>query len=81
MTALAKNLKLVVDGGDGGSPTTTAGSNPTSGSCEWEGHCAGKNSFPHTLLYLLSNFPGASCKDENDCSDQLVCKSGKCASH
>ncbi|CAP80409.1 hypothetical protein E8E15_009838 [Penicillium rubens] len=64
MTALAKNLKLVVDGGDGGSPTTTAGSNPTSGSCEWEGHCA-----------------GASCKDENDCSDQLVCKSGKCASH
>ncbi|CAG8325146.1 unnamed protein product [Penicillium nalgiovense] len=62
MTALAKNLKLV-DGGDGGSPTTTAGSNPTSESCEGEGHCA-----------------GASCKDENDCSGHLVCKSGKCAS-
>ena len=22
---------------------------------------------------------GASCKDENDCSDDLVCQSGKCA--
>lgn len=49
MTALAKNLKLV-DGGDGGSPTTTAGSNPTSESCEGEGHCAGKKSASHTFL-------------------------------
>ncbi|CAG8035619.1 unnamed protein product [Penicillium nalgiovense] len=40
MTALVKNLKLV-DGGDGCSPTTTAGSNLTSESCEGEGHCAG----------------------------------------
>jgi hypothetical protein len=36
--------------------------------------------FPILSSYLLSNFPGASCKDENDCSGHLVCKSGKCAS-
>lgn len=53
MTALAKNLKLS-GGGDGGSSpsatTTATGSDPTGGSCEWEGHCAGKNPSAHIFL-------------------------------
>ena len=30
--------------------------------------------------YWLTHYQGASCSDGNDCSDELVCKSGKCAS-
>ncbi|RAH69871.1 uncharacterized protein BO66DRAFT_323869 [Aspergillus aculeatinus CBS 121060] len=46
----------------GSTPGASTGTIAT-GSCSWEGHCA-----------------GASCETEDDCSDELVCTGGKCAS-
>ncbi|KAJ5383593.1 Fungal chitosanase [Penicillium concentricum] len=66
MTALAKNLNL--SGGGGGSTTTTLKTTTTSSTTPTGGSCE-----------WAGHCAGASCSDENDCSDDLVCKSGKCA--
>lgn len=51
--------------------------------CSWEGHCEGKlkiNPKTNTRLDLTNMIlQGASCSDENDCADSLVCRSGKCS--
>lgn len=55
VTALAKNLKLSGGSGSGsgsGSTTTTAASSDPTGTCEWEGHCEGKNRPAHSMLFL-----------------------------
>ncbi|KAJ5164446.1 Fungal chitosanase [Penicillium coprophilum] len=67
VAALANNLKLG-SGGGGGSPTTTLKTTTTSGTSPTGGACEWEG-----------HCAGASCSDENDCSDELVCKSGKCA--
>ncbi|KAJ5453105.1 Fungal chitosanase [Penicillium cf. griseofulvum] len=66
MTALAKNLKL--GGGGGSTPTTTLKPTTTSGTGPTGEPCEWEG-----------HCAGASCSNENDCSGQLVCKSGKCA--
>ncbi|OGM48813.1 hypothetical protein ABOM_003028 [Aspergillus bombycis] len=48
--------------GLGSSPKPTATSNPT----------------PVPTCSWEGHCEGASCSDENDCSDELICKSGKC---
>ena len=80
MSQLAQNLGLA-----SGTSTFTTTSTPTpssSGSCSWSGHCIGRLSVFHWSWYwsfILTLPQGASCSSENDCSGNLVCKSGKCA--
>ncbi|KAJ5506381.1 Fungal chitosanase [Penicillium expansum] len=65
VTALAKNLKLSGGSGSGsGSGSTTT----TAASSDPTGTCEWEG-----------HCEGASCSNGNDCSGQLVCKSGKCA--
>lgn len=49
--------------------------------CEWEGHCAGKFSLLDVaeLGFDTDDTAGAKCSSHDDCSDELSCKSGKCA--
>ncbi|CAG8061968.1 unnamed protein product [Penicillium olsonii] len=64
VNALAKNLGLI---GGGSSPTTLT--TTTIGSSPTSGSCS-----------WSGHCAGASCSSEDDCADDLVCKSGKCAS-
>lgn len=53
VTALAKNLKLSggSDGDSSPSTTTTASGSGSTKSCEWEGHCEGKNPSTHIFIH------------------------------
>ncbi|KAJ5190914.1 uncharacterized protein N7498_009899 [Penicillium cinerascens] len=65
MAALANNLNL---SGGSGSPTTTLITKTTT------------SSSPTTTCSWPGHCAGASCSTENDCSGDLICTSGKCAS-
>ncbi|KAJ5959369.1 uncharacterized protein N7479_006519 [Penicillium vulpinum] len=67
MTALAKNLGLTSGGTTTTLATTTKKTTTTAGTA------------PTTTCSWSGHCAGATCSDENDCSDDLVCKSGKCA--
>ncbi|CEO60467.1 Putative Chitosanase preproprotein [Penicillium brasilianum] len=70
ITALAKNLKLVSGGGPSTTTLTTKVSTTTStGTASTSTSCSWAG---HCI--------GSSCSSNDDCSDVLVCKSGKCAS-
>ncbi|KAJ5305147.1 ribonuclease H-like domain-containing protein [Penicillium atrosanguineum] len=64
MAALAKNLGL---SGGSGNPTTTLTTKTITGTS------------PTATCTWSGHCAGASCSTENDCSGDLVCKSGKCA--
>ncbi|KAJ5168561.1 uncharacterized protein N7482_004155 [Penicillium canariense] len=61
--------------------STTTSSGSSGGSCSWSGHCAGKIHLSRVkfLCSSLIEILGSSCSSDNDCSDALVCNSGKCA--
>lgn len=75
--------------GSAGSKTVSASASASAaatgttatGSCSWEGHCVGRFKFLFPVLgSTLLTCVGASCETEDDCSDELVCTGGKCAS-
>ncbi|KAF3388302.1 Endo-chitosanase C [Penicillium rolfsii] len=69
ITALAKNLGLASGGGPGTTLTTKVSSTKTTTSSGSTNTCS-----------WAGHCAGASCSSDNDCSDVLVCKNGKCAS-
>lgn len=63
------------NGGDGGGDGGDGGD----GDCSWPDHCTG--TYDPVILdgvAMLIRLTGATCSDENDCADDLICNNDVC---